>query len=587
MEGKTMKRLVYVTVLIVLLAGLLPAATFAQHPPEPQGLTGPAIVVNPTSLSAEQCPDTQTSQTLQVCNGGTAPLTWSLVELPESKALGSATVNVPAGPATAPEKSVVALGPYTPRLAIPYTLERHSRTNAPPMVAMAISDSDLWNGSPIQSILLAYGDLGTVDLIDAYHSTPTLAQLQAYDVVLTWSNTPYHDPVGMGNVLADYVDGGGKVINLLFALLPSGGLLGRFVTGGYSAMTLSGWSSGTSCLGTYDPSNPIMEGVTNVCDLFRGHGTALTTGSTGVAWWQDNELFVAAKDEGSVVSINGYVGRDDQWTGQLPDVVHNTILWLASGANLPWLRENPILGTLETGQCADVTVTFDSNGLTPGLYTGDLQVHSNDPDTPHVDVPVSLTVLEAPSQADFSWNPPVPGPGQPVDLTGTATGSEPLTYDWDFGDGNTATGNPATNTYGAAGDYLVTLTVSNACGTAYAEHTVTVASPFVPAHINKDKINWMAAARPGYYKVVFAARIRDDLGNAASGTTVYGTWTYPDNSTHDKTYVTTALGQAKFPIKEPQAGVYTFCVTDISGSGYVYDPDANEMPACLSATVVP
>ena len=40
------------------------------------------------------------------------------------------------------------------------------------------------------------------------------------------------------------------------------------------------------------------------------------------------------------------------------------------------------------------------------------------------------------------------------------------TYTWDFGDGNSATGNPITYLYSAEGQYTVILTVTNECGTA-------------------------------------------------------------------------------------------------------------------------
>jgi len=42
----------------------------------------PHVVVSPESLSAEQCPDTQTSQTLSLCNQGNAPLEWNLAHKP-------------------------------------------------------------------------------------------------------------------------------------------------------------------------------------------------------------------------------------------------------------------------------------------------------------------------------------------------------------------------------------------------------------------------------------------------------------------------------------------------------------------------
>jgi hypothetical protein len=131
---------------------------------------------------------------------------------------------------------------------------------------------------------------------------------------------------------------------------------------------------------------------------------------------------------------------------------------------------------------------------------------------------------------------------------------------------------PGTTVYGYTSDYA--FDIDGAC-----------AQQNIPAHINKTKINWAPAARPGYYKVVFAARIFDNTNAPAVGATVFGTWTYPDGTTHAKTYVTTPLGQAKFPIKEPQTGTYTFHVTDISGGGYVYDPGANTAPDTLSVTL--
>jgi hypothetical protein len=55
-----------------------------------------------------------------------------------------------------------------------------------------------------------------VDYFDAQAGTPTLAQLQPYQIVVAFSDSPYFDPVGMGNVLADYADGGGIVVGFNF-----------------------------------------------------------------------------------------------------------------------------------------------------------------------------------------------------------------------------------------------------------------------------------------------------------------------------------------------------------------------------------
>ncbi len=92
--------------------------------------------------------------------------------------------------------------------------------------------------------------------------------------------------------------------------------------------------------------------------------------------------------------------------------------------------------------------------------------------------PVYSNVIEVisgvPPQSDFT-----------VDLNGlTATFSpasmEAITYNWDFGDGNTSTSASPAHTYTTSGIYTVTLTVTNACGSSISEQTITVGSAPVP-----------------------------------------------------------------------------------------------------------
>ena len=50
--------------------------------------------------------------------------------------------------------------------------------------------------------ILAESGVTAVDLFDAFNGTPTLQHLQQYDIVFTFSNNVWNDPVAMGNVLA-------------------------------------------------------------------------------------------------------------------------------------------------------------------------------------------------------------------------------------------------------------------------------------------------------------------------------------------------------------------------------------------------
>ncbi len=60
--------------------------------------------------------------------------------------------------------------------------------------------------------------------------------------------------------------------------------------------------------------------------------------------------------------------------------------------DLPWVSASPATGSTPGGQSDTVNVTFDSTGLADGVYSGSLCIESNDPITPAVLVPLTLTV---------------------------------------------------------------------------------------------------------------------------------------------------------------------------------------------------
>src|SRR5213078_156871 len=144
--------------------------------------------------------------------------------------------------------------------------------------------------------IAAEPDVVAVDYFDAQNATPTLAQLQPYNIVVSFSNSPYFDPVGMGNVLADYADAGGTVVAFDFDWFgPPFGLDGRWITDGYTPFVAGGPTNFTnSCLGMYDNPHPLMQGIDpgSLCAFFR-HTLALTAGAVSVAEYQDNEHLCA------------------------------------------------------------------------------------------------------------------------------------------------------------------------------------------------------------------------------------------------------------------------------------------------------
>ena len=155
--------------------------------------------------------------------------------------------------------------------------------------------------SDVQTRLLATNQFSAVDVINVALATPTLAQLQQYDALLCWTNTTPLDTNAWGDVLANYVDGGGGVVVAVFAnssQTTNRNIGGRWQNGYLVVMDRSGSASGANgTLGTvHVPGHPVMSGVA----AFQGgstgsrpFGTTLAPGATLIAEWSDGKVLVA------------------------------------------------------------------------------------------------------------------------------------------------------------------------------------------------------------------------------------------------------------------------------------------------------
>jgi gliding motility-associated-like protein len=111
--------------------------------------------------------------------------------------------------------------------------------------------------------------------------------------------------------------------------------------------------------------------------------------------------------------------------------------------------------------------------LTPGIYTITL-VASNSCNS--ATSTVSPIIVVGQPVVNFTATPALGCSPQIVTFSNTSTGAAPANnYTWNFGNGNTATNiaNPPPQTY-LQGTWVITLTASNACGTATLSHTIVV-----------------------------------------------------------------------------------------------------------------
>ena len=154
------------------------------------------------------------------------------------------------------------------------------------------------------------------------------------DQVILSTGNPFPNPVGLGDVLADYVDQGGGVVQTVATFVDGLDVQGRFMDEGYSAFDLGTGPIGTATLGTFDATHPIMDGVTTVW------GDALATaplaaGAQWVADWNIGEAFVATQGN-QVAGVNIYVATSGYWMGEVPLVLHNAAAWVSGSAR--WFR---------------------------------------------------------------------------------------------------------------------------------------------------------------------------------------------------------------------------------------------------------
>jgi uncharacterized repeat protein (TIGR01451 family) len=480
----------------------------------------PDIAVTPASLETTLCQGDTDTQYLTICNQGTGPLVWSLSEVPAGLAVipvvTGNTLPVPASPAV--ERPVIT----SPEQCAQY----ENYTGLEPIGAAEFCNKGVVPPAPSGSVPLAPTDTGyaqDIGYISDSFVTFALNNFTGQTVVGTSTNAYYgldFDPSGtVLYALNDTTDQLGT-INLttgaftgLVPCLPGGGAANWT---GLAIDPVSGVFYGSTATDLYiiDPTtgNSTLVGpfgtTTMIAIAVNAQGQMYGHDITSDSIYQINPATGAA----TLIGLTGYAANYAQ--GMDFDNDDGTLyifLYIGSGANvygtvnlttgavtplavsaplgefegatqtvvslgdIPWLTEVPTNSVLMPGECVDVAVTFDSDALPTGGYTGDLLIESNDADEPEVTISVQMTVLEAPSGADFLWSPLQPIIGETVYFSGTVTGgSAPLTWSWNFGDGETATGQYATHVYAAPGDYLVTLTVANTCGQDVAEYTVMV-----------------------------------------------------------------------------------------------------------------
>ncbi len=263
--------------------------------------------------------------------------------------------------------------------------------------------------STLQSHLQAMSQVANVEFINGNLQVPLLESLLNFDVVVVASNTSWYNQIQIGDVLADYVDAGGRVVILGVNFHGTGtwALQGRIMTPEYSPIgTASNYSSSTATLGTLI-THPITEGVSTLSSSY--YALAIATQGLGVSLgsYSNGYLVGAYNPEKPIVNLNVYTASNSYWSGDFLILLENAMRYTATP---PWLsvqnQGTPI--TVPAGSSTDVIVSLGGAGVLGGDYSGMVEFSHNVPgQTNPLSIPVDLNVdgikslTVTPSSNDF------------------------------------------------------------------------------------------------------------------------------------------------------------------------------------------
>ncbi len=170
---------------------------------------------------------------------------------------------------------------------------------------------------------------------------PTLAALQQYDAVLVWTNQVPDNRIALSNRLADYVDGGGRVVITTFWGQEMGAA-GRLNTHGYNPFTDPTPGNTTAgSLGSFDASDPLFAGVNSLsATQYRGdYLPGVDSGATLAGSWDDGRPLAGYSANRKVVNVTlyPYVYQYLHATGDYRELFRNALAFPATApdANTP------------------------------------------------------------------------------------------------------------------------------------------------------------------------------------------------------------------------------------------------------------
>ncbi len=169
-------------------------------------------------------------------------------------------------------------------------------------------------------------------------SLPRLSELNEYEVIFVFTDTTPYEPDSLGDVMADYVDGGGKLVMTQYCFSNTWGMGGEIMTTGYCPFE-KGDAAGAGGNRQIDassvsiPIHPIFNGA-DLNNLVFWANTSFTnptldSGATLIATDTGGVNTIAINEDGNIIALNMFPGRFDTEYYSSLKVMANACLFVA------------------------------------------------------------------------------------------------------------------------------------------------------------------------------------------------------------------------------------------------------------------